>query len=385
MRYIKSQIVESMSKHTATEPDSNMKWISTLLLERARPLTHVMFWLVVLFFYALYFGFRQDSYGQSFLFIAFLLPVTISATYFLLYWLIPRYLLRQRYFLFGLYFVYTLLFSLYLELWMLLILFISVANYKSMFVKPVLVDLLDMLVGMYLVIFLAVAINLLKRWFTIQATNSNLEKSRIEIELKLKDAELQLLRSQIQPHFLFNTLNNLYALSLERSDRVPDVILKISEQLDYMLYRGDSRKVTVEEEFGHIQNYLDIEALRYDEGRLNVSLDIQEDLQNHFISPLLLIPFVENSFKHGIRPSPKPGWIKIRLRVDSERLVFDISNSVEKPTHERTSGIGLTNVRRRLELLYPNAYALDIRNETNLFSVHLELALQSSNPETPAS
>ncbi len=367
-----------MSGHTSKGHTDNLNWISSLLLQRGRPIAHVIFWLAVLFFYALYFGFRQDSYGQSFIFVALLLPITIFTTYFLLYWLIPRYLLKQRYFLFGLYFIYTLLFSLYLELWTLVLLYIYVANFQAMFLKPGLVDMLDMVVGMYLVIFVAVAINLLKRWYIIQARNSNLEKIRFETELKLKDAELQLLKSQIQPHFLFNTLNNLYALSLERSEQVPDVILKISEQLDYMLYRGDSRKVTVKEELGHIENYLDIEALRYDEGRLTVSMDVQGDLEKHFIAPLLLIPFVENSFKHGIRPTTNPGWVKIRLDVDEERLVFQIDNSVSKPaatTFQRTSGIGLTNVRRRLELLYPDAYTLDIQHEKNTFSVQLELNL----------
>lgn len=369
-----------MNKPGAHTSSNTLGWLSSLLLERARPLGHVVFWLVVLFFYTLYFGLRQDSYGQGFVFVGLLLPITIITTYFILYWLIPRYLLKRRYVLFSLYFVYTLVFSLYLEMVLLLLLYINVADYQAMYLEPGLVELLDVIVGMYLVIFVAVAINLLKRWMAIQTRNSNLEKIRYETEFKLKDAELQLLKSQIHPHFLFNTLNNLYALSLEKSDLVPDVILKISQQLDYMLYRGDSKQVSVREELNHIKNYLDIEALRYDADRLSVSLETEGALDNRFIAPLLLIPLVENSFKHGIRPSSAPGWINIRLTVAGGQLVFKIANSVNPSADAAgpasapdTPGIGLANLRRRLALLYPDAHSLNIQKENDRFAVTLNL------------
>ena len=371
-----------MSKPDTHTSPHTLGWLSALLLARARPLGHAGFWLVVLFFYTLYFGLRQDSYGQGFVFVGLLLPITIVTTYFILYWLIPRYLLKRRYVLFSLYFVYTLVFSLYLEMVLLLLLYINVADYQAMYLEPGLVELLDVIVGMYLVIFIAVAINLLKRWMTIQTRNSNLEKLRYETEFKLKDAELQLLKSQIHPHFLFNTLNNLYALSLEKSDLVPDVILKISQQLDYMLYRGDAKQVSVREELNHIKNYLDIEALRYDADRLRVSFKSEGALDNKVIAPLLLIPLVENSFKHGIRPSSSPGWIDIKLLIAGNQLVFEIVNSLKPATaaagtspSSDAPGIGLANVQRRLALLYPNAHTLDLREDNDRFAVKLKLTL----------
>ncbi len=364
-----------------TTPQENLNWISGLLLKKARPIGHVTFWLVVLSFYTLYFGFRQVNYNQSLVFIGLLLPITIITTYFLLYWLIPKYLLNQRYFLFTLYFLYTLLFSLYLELLLVLLLYINVSGYQNMFVKPGLIDLLDVLVSMYLVVFLAVAINLLKRWFYIQSMNAALETKRVETELKLKDAELQLLKSQIHPHFLFNTLNNLYALALDGSERVPDIVLKISQQLDYMLYRSDQSDVPVLDEISHIQNYLALEALRYDEERVKVHMKINGNPKKYQIAPLLLIPFVENSFKHGVSQSKDPGWVDIRINIKEGLLDFNIKNSkgVARPAvSASTSGIGLNNVKRRLALLYTEKHELNITDTPAQYQVNLKIELDES-------
>ncbi|MFK7848093.1 MAG: sensor histidine kinase [Rhodothermales bacterium] len=364
-----------------TTPQENLSWVSGLLLKRARPIGHVVFWLVVLSFYTLYFGFRQVNYNQSLVFIGLLLPITIITTYFLLYWLIPKYLLNQRYFLFTLYFLYTLLFSLYLELLLVLLLYINISDYQNMFVKPGLIDLLDVLVGMYLVVFLAVAINLLKRWLYIQSKHAALETKRIETELKLKDAELQLLKSQIHPHFLFNTLNNLYALALDGSERVPDIVLKISQQLDYMLYRSDQSDVPVRDEISHIQNYLALEALRYDAERVKVHMEVSGNPDKHQIAPLLLIPFIENSFKHGVSQSKDPGWIDISINIKDSLLEFSINNSkgaAKSTVPERTSGLGLNNVKRRLALLYPDKFELNITDTPDQYQVNLKIQLDAS-------
>ncbi|MEZ4703245.1 MAG: histidine kinase [Rhodothermales bacterium] len=345
---------------------------------RVRVLTHLVFWAGVLAFYTLYFGQRQDNYNQSLLFVGALLPITIAATYFLNYWLIPRYLLARRYFFFGLYFIYALLFTLYLELLLVLILYINVAQYQAMFVKPGLVDVMEVIVGMYLVVFLAAAIHLLKRWYAMQTLNAQIERTRMEVELKLKDAELQLLRSQIHPHFLFNTLNNLYGLSLTKSEHVPDVVLRISSILDYMLYRGDAERVPLSDEIAHIRNYLALERLRYDE-RTKITVDVAGEVDGQRIAPLLLIPFVENSVKHGPGASSEPGWIAIRIAIDEGALHFAIENSTPErasaPT--RPDGIGLQNVRRRLELLYPDAHRLTIADEPRRFRVELTLELDA--------
>ena len=361
-----------------SSPRSSLQWLTRLLLNRARPIEHILFWFAVLFFYTLYFGSRQDGYGQNFIFIGLLLPITAATTYVLLYWLIPRYLLQRRYALFCLYLVYTLIFSVYLELLLVLLLYINVSDYQAMFVKPGLVDIMDVLISMYLVIFLASAINLLKRWFSIQTSNAALEKSQIETELKLKSAELQLLKSQIHPHFLFNTLNNLYGLALEKSDLVPDVVLRMSEQLDYMLYRTTDKRVPLTDEVHHIKNYIELESLRYADDQLKVSLDLCNGIEGHTIEPLLLLPFVENSFKHGVSSTRSPGWITIRLEIlEHSHLVFFVENSKKETTEDPVahSGIGLKNVQRRLELLYPERHELDLQQTPSTYSVKLTLQL----------
>lgn len=356
-----------------------LRWISSLLQYKARPLGHVVFWLGVLFFYTLYFGGRQNGYEQNLVFIGLLLPITIATTYFLLYWLIPRYLLQQRYGLFLLYLCYSLLFSLYLELLLVLLLYINVSGYQTMFVKPGLVDLLDVLVGMYLVVAMAVAINLLKRWFFAQAQNAALEQAKIEAELKLKEAELQLLKSQIHPHFLFNTLNNLYALALEKSPRVPDVILQISQQLDYILHKSNQAEVALEEELDHLQNYLALEAMRHDPEQVSVSFEVTGNIRNLYIAPLLLIPFVENSFKHGIDGSASKAWINIQTEVTSDKLHFSVTNSMVQhhaaSLPATASGIGLQNVRRRLALHYPKRHTLEITETESQHTANLTLLL----------
>ncbi len=371
-----------MNKGTTAQPINNLNWISDLMLKRARPIGHLAFWVGVLSFYTLYFGSRQDGFNQSLIFVGLLLPITIATTYFLLYWLIPKYLLQQKYFPFCLYFLYTLISILYLELLLVLVLYINVTDYQAMFVKPWLLDLLDVVVGMYLVIFLAVAINLLKRWLAIQSKNAELEMAHIESDLKLKDTELQLLKSQLHPHFLFNTLNNLYALALERSALVPDVVLKISEQLDYMLYQGDKKLVTIKKEWNHIQNYLALEALRYEENQIVINLDVTGDLEKHVMAPLLLIPFVENSFKHGVSQTQSPGSVDINLEIRGQTLRFKICNNKSPAGANNQSGdskgIGLANVRRRLVLLYPDAHTLDIQDSDSKYTVHLTLELNTN-------
>ncbi len=338
--------------------------------------------MAALGFYTLYFGQRQDNYGQSLILVALLFPFTIATTYTILYWLIPRYLLTRRYGYFTLYFSYILVLSLYLELVLVVVLYITVAEYQAMVVSPGIVDLLDVIVGMYLVVFLAVALHLLKRWYSVQAENALLNSARLEAELKFKEAELTVLKAQIHPHFLFNTLNNLYSLTLEKSDLAPDVVLRISDMLDYMLYRINGRQTLLANEVEHLQNYLALERLRYHE-HVDIQFDIEAPLHEVTIAPLLLLPFVENGFKHGVSQASGQGWIRIKLGLVNRTLKFKVENS--KPgdatckTEEATDGIGLTNVRKRLSLLYPEAHVLKIEDSGHTYRIELTLDLQKND------
>lgn len=187
--------------------------------------------------------------------------------------------------------------------------------------------------------------------------------------------ELSFLRSQVSPHFLFNVLNNITALARIKSDDLEPTVMKLSSLMRYMLYETDEDKVIVKNEVEYMQAYIDLQKQRYgDELTLEVSFDIREEW--HTLEPMLLIPFVENAFKHGgILQHPE---IHIRLSVIDNKLHFSVKNKFEhlKATKDKTSGIGLVNVKRRLELLHPKKHVLNIYKESNWFIVDLLVILK---------
>lgn len=355
------------------------------------PLGHLLFWSAVLGFFVLYFGREADSYGQSLLFVALLLPVAMATTYFLTGVLVPRYLLPGRYGRFVLYAVYTLIVSVYLELVVLVVSFIFLADYQISAMNPATLDVFGLVVGLYVVVFIAMAADLARRWHRLRAAHAETERARLEAELNLRDAELARLRMQMHPHFLFNTLNNLYGLTLERSDDAPDVVLRIADLLDYMLYRCDRPFVPLSEEIEHLNTYLELERLRYDE-RVKVTFLADEAGPETCVAPLLLVPFIENSFKHSASRTADRAWIRIVLRIVKEELHLTVANSKPHSTHRAetgdgisrdvTAGIGLENVQRRLELLYPDVHDLAIRDTATQFTVHLRLPLHNCELNT---
>jgi LytS/YehU family sensor histidine kinase len=194
----------------------------------------------------------------------------------------------------------------------------------------------------------------------------------------LLESELKYLRSQVQPHFFFNTLNNLYSLTIDKSDKAPDLILKLSDLMKYFLYETGKEFQTLKNEVSHIKDYIDIEKLRYDE-TLDVSFNISGKTKKIIVKPLMLIPLVENAFKHGARNSTKNGYIKIDLKATKKLLDFRVENSFEKQTKKikgQIGGIGLTNLKKRLTLNYgADFYSLDVIEEKNKYIAHLKVKL----------
>jgi two-component system LytT family sensor kinase len=188
------------------------------------------------------------------------------------------------------------------------------------------------------------------------------------------ETELKLLKSQIHPHFLFNTLNNIYSLTLIKSDRAPDAVLKLSELLDYLIYQGEADKVSLDKEVRFIRNYLELEQLRYGE-RLEVDFVILGEPAGIHIAPFLLIPLVENSFKHGVSLGRNKQRLKIRLDIVGGNIEFYIENSMpEKQTgDEPPGGMGLSNLGKRLELIYPGNHSLETWEEGTRFMATLVL------------
>lgn len=196
---------------------------------------------------------------------------------------------------------------------------------------------------------------------------------------KSQAAELKLLKAQMNPHFLFNTLNNLYGLAVTKSDKLPNLMLKLSDLLRYSLYDTQEQWVPLRSEVQYIQNYITLEQLRLEE-KTNIDFILEGEADQQRIAPMLLIVFLENAFKHFGAPGEQQAQIKIKLSINENALQFSCYNSkddqmTESPRAQNTSGIGLANARKRLELLYPLRHTLGIQNEASSFRVFLELQL----------
>jgi LytS/YehU family sensor histidine kinase len=205
------------------------------------------------------------------------------------------------------------------------------------------------------------------------------KKNMLELQQRNHETELSFLRSQVQPHFFFNTLNNLYSLTLEKSEKAPETVLKLSELMSYVIYKGKDQRVNLTEEIEHINNYIDLENLRFG-NKLEARLSISGDVGGKQLPPLILMPFVENSFKHGIHYRNGKILIQIDLEVVNNDLIFTTKNPVGPSENARIeskelSGIGIQNTKRRLELLYGNAFCLEVNRQSDYFLVTLKIKL----------
>lgn len=334
-------------------------------------LWHLLFWggYLLLKIFVVEF-FREDFFSLA-IAETISMPVKMAAAYILIYWLIPKYLLKRKYLLFVLnvslsiiavaftrriidiYLIYPfiILYPDELRLW----------NILGMFRN---------LIFIYPVVGLGSAIYFVTHWVRNYHHTQELEKEKLAVELKM-------LKGQINPHFLFNSINNIYALALEKSDKTPDALLKLSELLHSMLYECSANKIILEKEVQLIHNYLNLEKLRYGD-KVDIFFKVSGETKGFEISPLLLVPLVENSFKHGVSESIDKCWVKIDMEVVEQKLIFKIENSKVKRINgevvETDHGIGLVNLKKRLELEYPNRSAMRIENNDEAYSVKLELS-----------
>ncbi|MEO0898779.1 MAG: histidine kinase [Bacteroidota bacterium] len=354
------------------------------MLFKVRIISHLFFWLAYLVF-QVFFSFAGSGvlfeFSETLQFELLLMPPKLLAVYFTLYVLIPRFFLKGRYWLFS--------FSVFLIL-IVSGIFHRVIVYEVIY--PIRFPdqniplqefwkfsrILEYCLDILGVLLLASIIKIFKYWYEEQ------QIARAMVQEKL-EAELKFLRGQIHPHFLFNTLNNLYALTLKKSDAAPEVVLRLSGMMDYMLYEASAPQVTVEQEIESLHNYIALERIRYGK-ELDIQFNVSGNTSSVKIAPLLLQPFVENSFKHGVSESIDEKWIHIDVHVDNDILDFSVENSKipedKKDDAKRISGgIGLTNVRKRLELLYSGLYHLDVEEGEKAFKIHLHLPLIDLEPE----
>lgn len=297
----------------------------------------------------------------------FFLPVIALPFYFVAYFLVPRLLWRGQKPLFWLscaaVFLLVMIIRLKFTHW-------YWSWQEGEYLRIPLSKVSKNLFRDYAVIGFAVALKIIRDW-------DRKDRLAIQLQGEKRDAELQFLRAQIHPHFLFNTLNNIYGLALKNAPQTPDSILRLSGLLDFILYECNTEKIPVQKEIDLIRHYIELERLRFGE-RLNLVFNAGAPPETALIAPLLLLPFVENAFKHGAGAANGAVFVKIDLRLDGKTLWFQVENSKSpgnKPEANGSKGIGLRNVEKRLQLLYPDRYRLYKTESSDVFLISLELRL----------
>ena len=350
---------------TAHRPTTGSGFQATSLI-KSRWLYHALFWITYYFFLCLIFYSAYEIHEFAFYiqFIVFL-PFSAALVYFNIYVLIPNLINRKKFLFYAfslalailvIVFADQLLKKMYVHFGSTIFAYTADLSFRNLFTEAI---------GLFYLTGFTTGIKLSKDWIRNQQLMKEKEKHYLETELNF-------LKTQIHPHFFFNTLNNLYSLTLKKSDQAPEVVLKLSALMSYMLYESNTAKVSLSKEISYLQNYLDLEKLRFGL-RLIVSFEIEGQIEDVNIPPMILILFVENSFKHGVKNNVNKINIDISLRVEEGFLFFRIKNPVGDKTSKGNTGIGLKNARRRLELLYGNSYQLDCAEKEDEFIVSLKI------------
>ncbi|HBE39767.1 MAG TPA: sensor histidine kinase [Bacteroidales bacterium] len=327
-------------------------------------LLHILFWIFIVTYFAWGFGFNENPM-RSFINASLFLPGFFLIVYSLLYVLIPRYLLKKRFlpFFIGLFIVWAIC-ALYTSR-------AELALVDSQVFRGMTLSTGKNVLPFLHVSGIAVSIKLLLYWYQQREQTLEAEKQRTA-------AELQLLKAQLHPHFLFNTLNNLYSHTLEYSPESPKIVMKLSELLRFMIYESNTPKIPLEKEISLIQNYITLEKLRYGD-RLDMSVMISGDVGKYQIAPFMLLPFMENAFKHGTSKQLDQCWISLNLTMDGPVMYFKLVNSIELGDAEqqtKTGGLGLANAKKRLELLYKDKYVFEPKRLEDVFVVDLRVTLE---------
>lgn len=330
---------------------------------------HLLFWVVIFVVYWLISAGYQDRYVQEFYMNLIVLPARIIGTYLMLYLILPQATRKKNFVLFGILLVIHFVvygFLIYLSYYLIN----PIPHMYDFHAHPLFnfPKILTKAVSDYSLPVLASAIVIFKQWYLDELANKKLAEEKVA-------AELSFLKSQVHPHFLFNTLNNLYALTLIKSDKTPEVVLKLSDLLDYMIYNSNEEFVSLEKELEILNSYIELEKMRYNE-RLDLQFTIAGEVNGYRIAPLILLPFIENSFKHGASNDRTHPKIKIDLSIEKSFMTLTVVNSVPADKIEDDSvaqGIGLKNVRRRLELIYPGEHELKINPGEKQYEVWLKI------------
>jgi hypothetical protein len=345
-----------------------MKPIKPKKNDQNRLLQHILFWSFSYYILLRFFSNSEKIQKIDYIYTALFHISIVVGVYLNLLILIPKLLNRRKFFFYfislALVIAGTAEFNiLFFDNWVDYVLpgyyFISYYEFN------------DILKFVTVYIVSTSLIKLAKSWFELSKTNQRL----LELQKEKTEAELKALKSQINPHFLFNSLNVLYSLVLKKSEESPDAIIKLSDILRYVIYETKKEYVSLSEEIKLINDYLDLQKFRIDN---DSTVDFKYVIENNNlkIAPMLLLPLVENSFKHGIKGDIDKTFVTIFLRGNSEETIFEIKNNkgkAEQIDMGKNDGIGLNNIADRLKLIYPNYHTFEINESTDLFEVKLTI------------
>lgn len=327
---------------------------------------HFVFWLVF-YFFLIIINQRNFSLGFNMLFHFVSIIFYAIIVYINLLYLFPRYLTKN---------------NVILYIIILILAVIAITTVKLFTIYPLsreditLVDFFmshknSVFLTTFFMAFASSIYNIINDWFIHQREKEDLQRQTLR-------SELRFLKSQINPHFLFNTLNSLYALTLKKSDQAPEIVLRLSEMMRYMLYECNEKKVLLSKEINYIENYLELEKIRHS-GKCEIKFNVDGEVTSQMIAPLMFIPFIENSFKHGMNKQLDKSYVHMDMHIEKSEVKLKIKNSkapaIPSDSSRKSGGIGLVNVKRRLDLLYNNAYELDIDNAPNDYNIELQLNL----------
>ena len=341
--------------------NKQINWLSLI----KRILIHLLLWFLFLASLAWGFGVKNNPV-RAFANISLFLPGLLIIVYSLLYFLVPRYLLQRKFLaffaglalVFGLCIVYTVMAQVSLRG--------GADGMRGM----------TLLKGSNVLPYLnaagaATSIRLLIYWY-------QQKKLTIEAERQKDEVELQLLKAQLHPYFLFNTLNNLYSHTLKTSPKSPEIVMKLSELLRFMIYESNTPKIPLTREIRLLKDYIALEELRIG-SRLDISIAVSGTVENYQIAPFLLLPFVENAFKHGTGKQLDQSWISLNITMKNSILYFKLVNSVEpenKTGNKNFEGEGLQKVKKRLEHIYKDKYSLETKRLEEVFVADLSVTLE---------
>jgi hypothetical protein len=344
---------------------------------------HALFWLLSLGIFVNMDGSYTQSNVSSLKAGLTFLPFEMLYVYVILYWLVPRTLMRSAYVAFCLWFIGWIAVNLLLDyFWRYYLIYHTSFTYNQ--VRPDLVHsfryMLDANVITVSNITAGIGI-----WVTLYRYWQGEVWQKMQLRQEKTKAELELLKAQLHPHFLFNTLNNLYALVIEQSDRAPQMLMRLSAILSYVLYECRDAEVSLEREISICKDYIELERERYGE-RLDVSLDFSGSIDGKKVSPMLFQPFIENAFRLGASEQEGKVWMSVELSVRHNQLFFRVINSANLDDDRpglNAEGAGVQNIVRRLELLYPGRHELTMEKGDGVYIVSLTIDLSQSVPANP--